>query len=180
MIGWWAAPTILEHGSDDLAAVAAGGLSDLARLALLPWAGLVEGAALGAAQAVAPSLGIEAFPSRIENDAADIERAITAIASLAPLVPDAPPTLAMTTVSPMCFCNCGAKGRKMLSVSPPAGHGTISLIGRSGHSAKADETGAAVATKTAAVTIARREPSRTWALAAMVLQATCAPNCFAA
>jgi len=36
---------------------------------------------LGAAQAVAPSLGIEAFPSRIENDAADIERAITAIAS---------------------------------------------------------------------------------------------------
>ena len=37
---------------------------------------------LGAAQAVAPSLGIEAFPSRIENDAADIERAITAIASM--------------------------------------------------------------------------------------------------
>jgi putative ABC transport system substrate-binding protein len=36
---------------------------------------------LGAAQAVAPSLSIEAFPSRIENDAADIERAITAIAS---------------------------------------------------------------------------------------------------
>jgi putative ABC transport system substrate-binding protein len=37
---------------------------------------------LGAAQAVAPSLGIEAFPSRIENDAADIERVITAIASM--------------------------------------------------------------------------------------------------
>lgn len=37
---------------------------------------------LGAAQAVAPLLGIEAFPSRIENDAADIERAITAIASM--------------------------------------------------------------------------------------------------
>src|SRR3974390_2173910 len=36
---------------------------------------------LGAAQAVAPSLGIEAFPSRIENDAADIERAVAAIAS---------------------------------------------------------------------------------------------------
>ena len=36
---------------------------------------------LGAAQAVAPSLGIEAFPSRIENDAADIERTIAAIAS---------------------------------------------------------------------------------------------------
>lgn len=35
---------------------------------------------LGAAQAVAPSLGIEAFPSRIENDVAAIERAITAIA----------------------------------------------------------------------------------------------------
>jgi ABC-type uncharacterized transport system substrate-binding protein len=37
---------------------------------------------LGAAQAVAPSLGIEAFPSRIENDAADIERAIAAIVSI--------------------------------------------------------------------------------------------------
>jgi putative tryptophan/tyrosine transport system substrate-binding protein len=37
---------------------------------------------LGAAQAVAPSLGIEAFPSRIENDAADIERAIATIASV--------------------------------------------------------------------------------------------------
>jgi putative ABC transport system substrate-binding protein len=37
---------------------------------------------LGAAQAVAPSLSIEAFPSRIEDDAADIERAITAIASV--------------------------------------------------------------------------------------------------
>jgi ABC-type uncharacterized transport system substrate-binding protein len=36
---------------------------------------------LGAAQAVAPSLGIEAVPSHIENDAADIERAIAAIAS---------------------------------------------------------------------------------------------------
>jgi len=37
---------------------------------------------LGAAQAVAPSLGIEAFPSRIENDAADIERTIAAIVSI--------------------------------------------------------------------------------------------------
>ena len=37
---------------------------------------------LGAAQAVAPSLGIEASPSRIENDAADIERSIAAIASI--------------------------------------------------------------------------------------------------
>ncbi len=37
---------------------------------------------LGAAQAVAPSLGIEAFPSRIEDDTADIERAIMAIASM--------------------------------------------------------------------------------------------------
>jgi putative tryptophan/tyrosine transport system substrate-binding protein len=36
---------------------------------------------LGAAQAVAPSLSIEAFPSRIENDAGDIERAIATIAS---------------------------------------------------------------------------------------------------
>ena len=36
---------------------------------------------LGAAQAVAPSLGIEAFPSRIENDAPSIENAIAAIAS---------------------------------------------------------------------------------------------------
>jgi putative ABC transport system substrate-binding protein len=37
---------------------------------------------LGAAQAVAPALGIEAVPSRIENDAADIERAIAAIANI--------------------------------------------------------------------------------------------------
>ena len=37
---------------------------------------------LGAAQAVAPSLGLEAFPSRIENDAADIERTIAAIVSI--------------------------------------------------------------------------------------------------
>ncbi len=37
---------------------------------------------LGAAQAVAPALGIEAFPSHIENDAADIERAIAAVASI--------------------------------------------------------------------------------------------------
>src|SRR6516225_4100238 len=35
---------------------------------------------LGAARAVAPTLGIEATPSHIENDAADIERAIAAIA----------------------------------------------------------------------------------------------------
>lgn len=37
---------------------------------------------LGAAQAIAPSLSIEAVPSHIENDAADIERAIAAIASI--------------------------------------------------------------------------------------------------
>src|SRR6516225_4506331 len=37
---------------------------------------------LGAARAVAPTLGIEATPSHIENDAADIERAIAAIASM--------------------------------------------------------------------------------------------------
>src|SRR5690242_15656765 len=37
---------------------------------------------LGAAQAVAPSLGIEAFPSRIENDAASIEKAIAMIVSM--------------------------------------------------------------------------------------------------
>jgi len=35
---------------------------------------------LQAAQAAAPSLGIEAVPGRIENDAADIERAIAAVA----------------------------------------------------------------------------------------------------
>jgi putative ABC transport system substrate-binding protein len=37
---------------------------------------------LGAAQAVAPSLGLEVIPSRIENDATDIERVIGSIASL--------------------------------------------------------------------------------------------------
>ena len=37
---------------------------------------------LHAAEVAAPSLGIEAIPSRIENDAADIERAIAAVASM--------------------------------------------------------------------------------------------------
>ena len=37
---------------------------------------------LHAAEAAAPSLGIEVVPSRIENDAADIERAIAAVASM--------------------------------------------------------------------------------------------------
>ncbi len=37
---------------------------------------------LHAAEAAAPSLGIEIVPSRIENDAADIERAIVAFASM--------------------------------------------------------------------------------------------------
>jgi ABC-type uncharacterized transport system substrate-binding protein len=37
---------------------------------------------LRAAEAAAPSLGIESVPSRIENDAADIERAIVAVASM--------------------------------------------------------------------------------------------------
>ena len=35
-----------------------------------------------AAEAAAPSLGIEVVPTRIENDAADIERTIVAIASM--------------------------------------------------------------------------------------------------
>src|ERR1035437_7434479 len=37
---------------------------------------------LHAAEAAAPSLGIEPVPSRIENDAADIERALAAVASM--------------------------------------------------------------------------------------------------
>jgi len=37
---------------------------------------------LHAAEAAAPSLGIESVPSRIENDAADIERAIVAVAGV--------------------------------------------------------------------------------------------------
>jgi putative ABC transport system substrate-binding protein len=37
---------------------------------------------LHGAEIAAPSLGIEAVPSRIENDAADIERAIAAVASM--------------------------------------------------------------------------------------------------
>jgi putative tryptophan/tyrosine transport system substrate-binding protein len=37
---------------------------------------------LQAAKAAAPSLGVEPVPSRIENDASDIERAITAIGSM--------------------------------------------------------------------------------------------------
>jgi putative ABC transport system substrate-binding protein len=55
-----------------------------ARVALLgnPKTAVYYDYLLGAAQAVAPSLGIEAVPSHIENDAADIERAIAAIASI--------------------------------------------------------------------------------------------------
>src|SRR5215204_2352814 len=45
----------------------------------------------------------------------------------------------------MCFWNSTANGRKMLSVSPPAAHGTIILMGRSGYCAIA---GAAKATST--------------------------------
>jgi len=50
---------------------------------------------LGAARAVAPTLGIEATPSHIENDAADIERAIAAIAGVPSMVvlPDSTTTI---------------------------------------------------------------------------------------
>ena len=51
------------------------------------------------------------------------------------VVPDAPPTLATTTGWPRCFWNSTANGRKILSVSPPAAHGTIILMGRSGYCA---------------------------------------------
>jgi len=56
----------------------------IARVALLgnPKSAAYYDYLLGAAQAVAPSLRIEAFPSRIENDAADIERAIAAVAAM--------------------------------------------------------------------------------------------------
>ena len=55
-----------------------------ARVALLgnPKTAVYYDYLLGAAQAIAPSLSIEAVPSHIENDAADIERAIAAIASI--------------------------------------------------------------------------------------------------
>jgi putative ABC transport system substrate-binding protein len=55
-----------------------------ARVALLgnPKTAVYYDYLLGAAQAVAPSLGIEAVPSHFENDPADIERAITAIAGI--------------------------------------------------------------------------------------------------
>src|SRR6185295_1374285 len=49
----------------------------------------------------------------------------------------------MTTGWPMCFCRSGATGRKMLSVSPPASHGTIILMGRSGYAANAASGAAA-------------------------------------
>ena len=57
--------------------------------------------------------------------------------SRAPTVPEAPDTWAITTGWPRCFCKSGARGRNMLSVSPPAAHGTIILTGRSGYSAAA-------------------------------------------
>jgi len=55
-----------------------------ARVALLgnPKTAVYYDYLLHAAEAAAPSLGIEVVPSRIENDAADIERAIAAIASM--------------------------------------------------------------------------------------------------
>jgi hypothetical protein len=54
-----------------------------ARVALLgnPKTAVYYDYLLGPAQAVAPTIGIEAIPSHIENDAADIERTIAAIAS---------------------------------------------------------------------------------------------------
>jgi putative ABC transport system substrate-binding protein len=56
----------------------------IARVALLgnPKTAVYYDYLLGAAQAVAPLLSIEAVPSHIENDAGDIERAIAAIASI--------------------------------------------------------------------------------------------------
>jgi putative ABC transport system substrate-binding protein len=52
---------------------------------------------LHAAEAAAPSLGIEIVPSRVENDAADIERAIAAVASMSNsamvVLPDATTTV---------------------------------------------------------------------------------------
>jgi putative ABC transport system substrate-binding protein len=52
---------------------------------------------LHAAETAAPSLGIEIIPSRIENDAADIERAIAAVASMSNsamvVLPDATTTV---------------------------------------------------------------------------------------
>jgi putative ABC transport system substrate-binding protein len=55
-----------------------------ARVALLgnPKTAVYYDYLLHAASAAAPSLGIELVPSRIENDAADIERAIAAVASM--------------------------------------------------------------------------------------------------
>ena len=55
-----------------------------ARVALLgnPKTAVYYDYLLHAAEAAAPSLGIEVVPSRIENDAADIERAIAAVASM--------------------------------------------------------------------------------------------------
>ncbi len=44
----------------------------------------------------------------------------------------------------------GASGRKRLSVSPPAAHGTISLTGRSGYAANDAEAASAAAAPSSA------------------------------
>src|SRR5512134_676491 len=54
--------------------------------------------------------------------------------------------LAITTVCPRCFCSSGLNGRKMLSVSPPAAHGTIRRTGRSGYAASVVMGTSAIAT----------------------------------
>ena len=90
---------------------------------------------LGAAQAVAPTLGIEATPSHIENDAADIERAIAAIAGVPSMVvlPDS-----TTTINHDLIISLAARDRLpavycfkfIVQAGGPTGLSVLIIIGR--------------------------------------------------
>jgi len=92
---------------------------------------------LGAAQAVAPTLGIEATPSHIENDAADIERAIAAIAG----VPNASMVVlpdSTTTINHDLIISLAARDRLpavycfkfIVQAGGPTGLSVLIIIGR--------------------------------------------------
>src|SRR5258707_14973197 len=51
-----------------------------------------------------------------------------------PTVPPPPPLLSMAIGWPMCFDALSAMARIAMSVDPPAGQGTISVIGLEGYS----------------------------------------------
>src|SRR5687767_5780524 len=54
-------------------------------------------------------------------------------AAARPILPLAPPLLSTTMFQPVAACIFSARPRVSTSVPPPAGNGTITVIGREGH-----------------------------------------------